>query len=172
MAAFATEFPSIIDLCPGTDLIFWTTNLKTADAQRLTKPWQRSVSLIPNPFQPDKTVVEVKRHPITNKEVIYPQHNPTSMPDPTPRSITDPDGDHAELDNVVRIVLTMHGTFKHDFAYIVTYFHKLGHKDVNLAFVRTIWDMYKDAAKYGDGFVSGLALRWPVERAQAAMRAD
>jgi len=94
------------------------------------------------------------------------------MPNPPARSITDPNDKFADLDNAIRIVLTMYGTFKHDFTYIVEYFHKMGHTDVDLAFVTNIWEMYKDAAAYGDGWVGGLALRWPVERAQRAERTD
>ncbi|MCJ1389531.1 hypothetical protein MMC18_002388 [Xylographa bjoerkii] len=174
MAAFTIEFPSITDLCPGPNLILWTNNLKTVIAQRLTKPWQHGVSLIPDPFQPDKTLVEVRRQQVitasgnissASSKVIYPRHSPTSMSDPQAPSTTESNYGLADFDNAVRIVLTMHGTFKDDFAYIVEYFHKMGHKDVNLAFVSGVWGMYKNSARYGDGWVKGLALRWPVERA-------
>ncbi|MCJ1384658.1 hypothetical protein MMC17_007776 [Xylographa soralifera] len=165
MAAFTTDFPSIIDLCPGPNLLFWTSNLKPVRVQRLTKPWQRGVSLISNPFQPNEILVHISPHPVTKRQVVYPQHNPTSMAHPTTTSLTNPDDKFADPDNVVRIILTMHGTFKHDFGYIVEYFHKLGHKDVNVAFVSQVWELYKNSAECGDGWVRGLAVRWPVEMA-------
>ena len=93
------------------------------------------------------------------------------MSHPTATSLTDPNDRFADLDNAIRTILTMHGTFMHDFGYIVKFFHKMGHKDVNLAFVSQVWEMYKDSVECGDGYVWGLHPRWPAEMAQADARA-
>ena len=109
--------------------------------------------------------------PITDEALIHPQDDPTSMPGPDAPSTTDPKDKFADLDNAVRIVLTMHGSFEHDFPYIVQYFHQVGHKDVDLAFVSQVWEMYKNSAMYGDGWVRKLAIRWPIEIKAAAEQA-
>ena len=93
------------------------------------------------------------------------------MPGTTASSLTNPNDGSADLDNAIRMILTIHGTFKHDFRYIVKCFHKMGHKDVNLAFVTQVWELYKDSKHCGDGWVRGLKIRWPVEIEQAAAKA-
>ena len=60
MAAFTTNFPSIIDLCPGPNLLFWTSNLKAIRVQRLTKSWQRDISLTSNPFKPNEILIHIR----------------------------------------------------------------------------------------------------------------
>ncbi|MCJ1432200.1 hypothetical protein MMC27_001556 [Xylographa pallens] len=171
MAAFTTDIPSIIDLCPDPNLLFWTSNLKAIRVQRLTKPWQRDISLTSNSFKPNEILIHIRPHPITKRQVIYPQHNPTSMPGTTATSLTDPNDRFADLDNTIRMILTLHGTFKHDFGYIVKCFHKMGHKDVDLAFVTQVWQLCKDFEEYGYGWVIGVKIRWPVEIEQAAAKA-
>ncbi|MCJ1284103.1 hypothetical protein MMC26_003434 [Xylographa opegraphella] len=172
MAALTTDFPSMIDLCPGPDLLFWASNLKAIYVQRLIKPWQRDISLTSNPFKPNEILIHTKPHPITKRQTLYPQHEPASMSRPTAASLTGPNDKHAELDNAIRMILTFHGTFKHDYAYIVKFFHETGHKDVDLAFVRQVWRMYKDSADCGDGWVRGLKVRWPVEMRHVDAKAD
>ncbi|MCJ1289281.1 hypothetical protein MMC34_000813 [Xylographa carneopallida] len=172
MAAYKTDFPSIIDLCPGPNLVFWTGNLKPILVQRFTKPWQRDISLFANPFKPNETIIQFTPHLKPTKQVIYPQHNPTSMPGVTAPSPMDPEDRYANLDNAIRIILTQHGTFKKDFGYIVKFFHELGHKDVTLKFIIQMWELYKDSEHCGDGYVRGLKVRWPVEMEEADAKAD
>ena len=60
MAASTTDFPSIIDLCPGPNLLFWTSNLEAIRVQRFIKPWQRDISLTSNPFKPNETLIHIR----------------------------------------------------------------------------------------------------------------
>ncbi|MCJ1474901.1 hypothetical protein MMC13_003561 [Lambiella insularis] len=158
----SNTLPPLSQLVQLPELIFWQPN-NSIEFRRATQAWQRGVYLSPNVFNPLRPGIDFRRHDRNSKVLSYPHLDPTSTTVKITLKMMGPQERRRTAMDHIRLVLTMHGTFKHSFEYIAQFLKTVG-RNVGATEVEKIWTTFKDNPGYGSSHPSRPGKgRWDVE---------